>query len=266
MSSTKKGVSLSSIIKTVIKEYGIYAPKEGDNEIALREDLYRKFKKLIEKLGCDINVLKPNGKHFEFKEAAVPALKVILSQIIRDEGIISDYVNDRNDDFSVDKVHELIQELIFEAEKTGMDEDELIETATFLCSIFSVSPLRFKENCHRLIDVLALKLQDLPSSNQAVYLNKIELLLRKEVALRLLELAINTEKIAEIIEFSKELYGDDIGCQNYSAYDPEIRCEYINRDREALKNIQEDDALRQYIETTIGKKAEDIFNYTALEI
>lgn len=276
MSSAEKEVSLLSIIKSVVEEYESCIDKDSfededsedssEDEDSLIRKLQRKFNKLIEKLNCDLNLLKTSEGRFKFNEAEVPAIKVILSQIINKKGIISDFVNNKDKDFSVDKVHDLIQELIDEAEKSGMDEDELIYTATFLCSIFSVSPLRSKENCHRLIDALAQKMQDLTSTQQAVYFNKIELLLRKEFSFRLLELAIQTKEIAEIIEFSKELAEDDIGCQNYNVYDPAIMYEYVNRDREALKNIQKDDALRQYIETTIGKKAEDIFNYAASEI
>ena len=46
-------------------------------------------------------------------------------------------------------------------------------------------------------------------------------------------------------------------------YDLEKSEEYIERDCAILKRIQEDDALRQYIETSLGKKAEEIFNCAA---
>ena len=43
-----------------------------------------------------------------------------------------------------------------------------------------------------------------------------------------------------------------------------IQAEYVQRDIEILRAIQEDDDLREYIEKKTGKKAEDIFNYRAL--
>ena len=131
--------------------------------------------------------------------------------------------------------------------------------------IFLCAPLYISENCHTLIDYLVINLQDLPSTHQAVYLKKIEHLLRKEFALRLAESAMNILDISNIIEESKELGEDDIGIQSYSEFDPEIRSEYIQRDREVLKRIQEDDDLRHYIEGKIGKKAEEIFNYAAFD-
>lgn len=258
MSSTEKNISLRHIIKTVVEEYGVY--KNGDEESLIR-DMQRKFNKLITKLGCDVNVLKRNGKNFNFKEEEIPTIKVILSQIIHNEGIISDFVNDRDDDYSIEKIHAMIQELINEAEKAGMGENDLKYTAAFLCNVFSLSPQRSIKYCHRLIDMLAYNLQDLTSTQQAFYLNEVECLLRKEFFLRIAESTVNIKDIAEILEFSKELSEDDIGYQNYSDQEYSIIYEYTKRDREMLKKIQEDDALRQYIETTIGKKAEDIFNF-----
>lgn len=79
------------------------------------------------------------------------------------------------------------------------------------------------------------------------------------------ESAINIITAAEIIELSKEECGDEISIQNYEMYDPEIKYEYQQRDKQILEAIQGDDYLRRYIEDTLGKKAEDIFNVAAKE-
>lgn len=263
MDSTEEKVSLRHVIKSVLKEKKLTNTFYEDSNIRA---LQRKFKKLIEKLGCDSDVLKPKGNHFEFKQSEVPFIKVILLQLHNEEGMISDFVNDENKKYSYEKVHGFIQLLLDEAEKDGMTEIELKKMAVFLSNIFLASPLRSIESCHRLIDALAANLHDLTSTQQADYLIKIEHLLKKEVSLRIAESAIQTKEIAKIIEFSKELVEDDIGYQNYYGNESEVMYEYTKRDREILKKIQEDDALRKYIENTMGKKAEDIFNYAALEI
>lgn len=210
-------------------------------------------------------MLKPNGKNFDFQKSEIPFLKVLLTQLYYEGTALSAFVND-NKNFSVEDVNKLIQSLLDEADRAGADEPELVQMALFLYNIFLASPLRSVKKCHLLIDVLASNLQELPSSRQAEYLCKIEHVLSKEVALRIAESAISTAELAEIIEASKEFYKDDIGYQGYDGHDPEIQYEYIQRDRAVLERIQEDDALRQYIEATFKKKAEDIFNYAALEI
>lgn len=70
--------------------------------------------------------------------------------------------------------------------------------------------------------------------------------------------------IGELIEIRKELEGDDIYCGELFEYEPMLRSYYIERDKELLGKIQEDDDLRCYVEKKFGKKAEEIFNYTKL--
>lgn len=203
----------------------------------------------------------------EFEEPEIPFMKVLISQLYDGRGLIGEFANDgnRNRSFSSKDVRELIQSLIDEAEKTGMSENELKQMAQFLCSIFLESPLRSIENCHVLIDTLATCLQDLTSAQQSRYLRKVEHILQKECFLRSAESIIAIKELAELVEISKALTNDNIGLQDYYEQDPEIRFEYIQRDQCVLKKIQEDDELRQYIENTFQKKAEDIFNYASLE-
>lgn len=110
-----------------------------------------------------------------------------------------------------------------------------------------------------------MNLVEFPISIQSLYLDKLEHILKKEFALRIAESATNILEIADIINSTKKEAGDNIGIQSYSEFDPEIRFEYINRDKRVLKRIQEDDDLWQYIEKKIGRKAEEIFNYASLE-
>ena len=137
--------------------------------------------------------------------------------------------------------------------------------AHFFGSIFLYSPLRSIEYCHTLIDMLALNLQDLTSDRQSIYIGKVENILKKEFALRVTESTLEILDIAGIIEQSKNIVGNKIGIQNYCEKDPEIRFEYIQRDKRVLERIQEDDDLRCYIEKKMGMRAEDIFNYASLE-
>ncbi len=186
--------------------------------------------------------------------------------IIVGEGIIADFLNDKEStkNFSSAKVHYLIQQIIDESKKAGYDEETLKDFAYFLSTIFLESPLRSIEFCHLAIDMLAANSADLSYSKKTVYWLGLENKLKKEVSYRLVDLAMNIQEIARVIQFSKESQ-DDIGIQDYSqeGLSSEDIMEYRSRDEQVLDAIREDKHLRIFIENSLGEKAEQIFNYAA---
>lgn len=254
-------VSLQKIINTVLDE----APKNMpvDDLEKDKRNLYRKFSKLMEKLGADKAAAKNGGRNYEFKETDVPFIKAILSQIHSNQGIIAKFVNQkkRNERFSSTEVETLIDSLLYEAKKDGADDNELEKMEKFFTHIFCLAPLRSIERCHLFIDMLAGNLQDMTYTQQAIYLKGIEALLVKEVALRKVEQVKNCSNIAETIVNQS----DDEALLLYNRLSPEIRYEYMERDRAVLESIQEDDDLRAYIEKKFGIKAEQIFGHITSE-
>lgn len=228
----------------------------------------RRFDTFLERLKIDKNLLKSRSGEIEFEESALPFMKVLISQLYKSEGVVAEFVSERNKNktFSADDVIELKESLVNEAKKAEMNEDELKYLDQFFNDFFFISPARSINFCHMLIDALAINLQSLTSSQKAVYLTKFEHILKKEFALSIAESAMIIEGIAEEIEMSKKEAGDDIGIQSYHPFEVEIRNEYMQRDRAVLEAIQGDDDLRQYIEKKFGKKAEEIFNYAALDM
>ena len=248
-------VSLQKIINTVLEE----APNMYLDDLEKdKRNLYRKFSKLMEKLGADKAAAKNGGRNYEFKETDVPFIKAILSQLHSGQGIVAEFVNrkKRNERFSSQEVRELIQSLLDEADEAGADENMLIEMGAFFTRIFLCSPLRSIENCHLYIDTLAANLEDMIYTHQAKYLGKIEQLLKKEVVFRIAESTIACLDIANIIVNEC----DDGAMFSYDDFQPEISYEYMERDRAVLERIQEDDDLREYIEKKFGKKAEQILD------
>lgn len=258
-------VTLKDIIESVLSDIDTdnftlqeYNQYENDKEKNTRS-LYRKFERLLERLGSNKEVLKDGGRTMEFDELDAPIIKALISQLYSGQGIIAEFVNARNESrqFSSNDVIEFIHALCDEVEKDDtMNKEELAYLAQFFNNIFLYSPLRSIETCHKTIDALALRLHDLTYDEQSIYLGKVEHILRKEYALRVAESAREIIRIAD----SKE-------CREHYYYecDPEIKFYYIQRDRQILKAIQEDDDLRQYIEKKLRQKAEMIFNYASLE-
>lgn len=256
-------VTLKQIIDSVLINVDTESPSNNISdtyENALesnRRTMYRKLDRLLELLGSSKESLKRGGKLMEFDEIEARVMKVLLSQIYSDKGVIAAFVNKRKrgNQFSSEEVRTFIQMLLDEAEKDdAMNEEDLLYLAHYLSGIFLYSPRRSMEACHRAINILALNLHDFTYDMQSYYLRKVEELLNKEVALRIAEAAINTKDIVEILDYSAEYYD----------HDPVIMYEYIQRDRQVLMAIQADDDLRQYIEKKIGKRAETVFNYASL--
>lgn len=261
MDSPEK-VSLRGIITSFLKDT---LGEMGTTYSNIRV-LQNRFNKLIEKFGCSTDMLKANGRTFNFDESEIPFLRAIISQLYYNKGIMSEIVNSDKEYYTSKQFRELIQNIIDEGDKIGLEEADLQKMVEFFDVIFGYSILRIIENCHKIIDYYTLNLKDLTYTQQFYCLLDLEDGLKKDFAARLVQMAINAKDIAEQIELSKDVLEDNIGCQDYQGFfncEPEISNEYIARDRDLLKKIQEDDALRQYIETALGKKAEDIFNYAA---
>jgi len=249
--------SLAAIISEVLWEEEF--PIEESNVRRLR----RSFDKLLEALGVNKSQLKSSGRTIGFGGAEA-IVKTLLKMLWRDQGIATQLLKKQAAITAAD-IRDLIQAIIDEEAKKDVSDEELVELLKVLTNIFHHSHLFLLENCHTLIDSLATNVYDLTSTAQAAYFAKVEHILKKEFALRLTESLTNSLDIAMIIEESKQFYEDKFGVQRYCEYDAELRFEYIQRDKLMLAAIQEDDDLRYYIEKKLGQKAEDIFNYAALE-
>jgi len=252
-----KKFSLQKIIKDVLTE------KNHDHFDGSIRGLRRSFDKLLKKIGAEKEELKNGGRIIEFSIEEVAFIKAILIQLYDREGLFAQFLYEKSDVSSRD-IRDLIESVLDEEDKRGASEEELALYALFLDNTFCCGLLYSIENCLKNIEMLKLNLQDLPYNYQKIYFSKVEHILRKEVVLSIAGSAIFISKIAEEIELLKQQPENDIGLRIYNRFEPEIRDEYIQRDKSMLKKIQEDDDLRYYIERKIGKKAEEIFNYATL--
>lgn len=253
-----KKIPLQHIIEAVLEE------KKLSTDDSNVQYLRRGFYSLLENLGGSKKTLRAGGRKYEFEESEVSFIKVIIRQIHDRKGLIAAFLSEKSEIDSVD-VRDLINSILDEARKDGANEYEIVQFALLLQKLFNCQQLYSLENCHSIINALYANMSEIPGSLQALYMSKVEHILKKEYKLRTVEIAQGILDISQIIELSKQEYGDGIGGQCYVEYDPEIRNEYIQRDKCVLKAIQEDEDLRNYIEKKIGKKAEEIFDYARLD-
>lgn len=249
--------SLGSVIKEMLNE-----EKFPDDESYIKQ-CRRNFARLIEKLGGSIDDMKNSKNVIEFEEAEVPVIKVLLKSVFMssDNPVGKFLFSKDNDDFSAEDAAKFIEYIVTESYVAANDatKEKMVK---FLSDDTMVSHVRIIEDCHKLVDSYARELQHLVKSEQLIHLQ----LLKDEIFhFHILELVERAYRMA-VISNEVELYKDGeekVGCI-YEGLPKSVQSEYVQRDIEILKAIQEDDDLRAYIEKKTGKKAEDIFNYRAL--
>ena len=285
--------SLESIIKEVLNDMNF----DDDTYEAKIMMCHRKFNRLINRLGGDIDDMKDSSNKILFEENQVKVIKFILKQILSpNDNIIKKFSSSKDKDVSANEVEQFIQDVADEfcsneescnkelgnggscgeessnetssdkeagdeesRDEESFDKDEVI---SYLSDIFMVSHVRIINECHELVDLFALNMQQFPRSMKLIYLEKLKELLSHLLVLQMVEGAINIVEISEQIN----LFNDD-GKEVDSIYEGlpvNIQEEFIQRDQETLKALQKDEDLRAYVEKKTGRKVEEIFNYKAL--
>lgn len=251
-----KAISLKSLTEEITEQIG------GMSERTLR----RRFRQLITVCGGNYTLLQnKNGKVY-FDESETSFVKHILTELVKNEGISSKFIDKRNTDefVGVEEVHGFIQSYISKLEEDGYDESEIKATVDFLCMIFLFPVHVSRENCHRYVNSIWLNLQAYPYTHQGPMLGQTESLLKKQLAVTAVNTMFMVGELSELIQSSKKITEDDIGMQDYG--DDTIATEYFERDRRALQLIQNNPEIRAYVERLTGQKAEEVFNIAASSI
>ncbi len=248
-------ISLGAIISDVLKERNV------ENEASIKQ-CRRNFTKLIEKLGGNIDDLKNCQNSIRFNEDEVPFIKFLILKIfLSSNNAINNFLSSKDKDITPEMVEEFIDQVANEfCDSENSEEKE--KMITYLSDIFMLSHVRIVKECHELVDHYANELYYLPRSLKLLYLQNLKNELCCITASQLMQVAQKIKEISEYIELCKD--GEkEVDCI-YDGFSIDIQTEYIQRDQEILRALQEDEDLRAYVEKKIGKKVEEIFNYRAL--
>lgn len=262
-------VSLQHLIKEVLREKGMLSTNGNmDTNSSNIRNLYRTFERFVKALGGDTSLLKDNSngknKRYVIDKGDAAFVKLILVQLNEKNDLFEIILKDhkRSKSFSSKDVNEFIFTLFDAADNETDDrkKTEIAEVANFCCKVFLQSPLRSLEKCHAVIDTIWSTVQDMTYEEQSRYLSEIADMLESELHRSHTESVINIRDTAEMA-ISCNLSN---GATPYDGYPSDIQNDYLQRDRNILARIQQDEELRNYIESTFRKKAEDIFGYTAI--
>ena len=126
-------ISLRQIIKEVVKEELPF-----ENMDSAEKKLWRKFTKLIQRCGGDMETHFMGKGKIEFPNEEKEFVKIILVQLAREEGLSHKIWEDKDGSLTLNEVHDFIQYFIDYLSQKGYSEADIIG---FACLVFIVAPL-----------------------------------------------------------------------------------------------------------------------------
>lgn len=254
-----KKIALHNIIKEVLEEKKELIEYHGDIEHFART-IRNRFFNFVERIGGNKEVLRTGVKYL-FHEEDMPFMKVLLRQIRDEEGVFYEFTK-KNREFSYREVHALIQAVLEEGDRLGWSEEDLKRMQNFLTIIFAYSPERSIARMRELVDSLSSIFKGFTLTEQSIELQKLQNKMQADVVVALVESALNSADVAELLYFAREDGCIDMEMDSPYLGEPfEIKLEYETRDREILQKIRGDPDLKQYLEKKLGTDVEAIFSH-----
>lgn len=248
-----KTIALISLTEEITNKFGVMSERT----------LRRRFQKLIDVCGGNYTLLQnKNGKVY-FDENETSFVKHILTELVKNEGILSKFIDKKNTNefVGIEEVRGFIQSYIGKLEEDGYNENEIKAAVEFLSMLFLLPVHVSRENCYQYVMSIWLNLQAYPYTHQVSTMKQTEALLKKQLAVSAVNSIFMIGELSELIQSSKNITEDGIGIQDYGNDTP--TAEYFERDRKALQLIQSNPEIRAYVERLTGQKAEEVFNVAA---
>ena len=247
-------VTLRHIMKEVVKEELPF-----ENMDSAEKRLRRKFKKLIQRCGGDMETLYGGKGQISFPDEEKEFVKIVLVQLAREEGLSHKIWEDKDASLTLEEVHDFIQYFIDYLIQKGYSEADAIGVARALDMMLQLSAREKLEFCHRMLDCYAENLTPYIYTQQILCLDNLAKKLAVESACSTVNAAIHCGRLAEILKMGmglggtkkvEDLYGDD--------GDP-IRDEYTERDKQVLLYMKKHPEIRKIVEDQSGEPITSIW-------
>lgn len=248
-------VSLTSICEEIVFK----------NQLMSVRTLQRRFEKLINCCGGNLEDLKNNNNHVFFDESDKLFVKTILEELYLNEGIAAQFIDkNKTDEYvGLDKVHEFVQKYLENLAKHGASEGEIQGNLNFLAMLFLLPVKENYEKCHAYLDYIFLNLEQYQYTHQAIMTDKIANEMKRMFACTMVEAMVELEHLLQLIKMGQGL-SDEPNSLNWYG-DDDIAVEYRERDRRAYRMLKEDDKLRAYMEDRLKENIDEIFPKIAKE-
>lgn len=253
-------ILLSKIIKEVAKES---LPHENIESAAKK--LRRKFEKLIYVCGGDIEKIKDGNKCISFPDEEKEFIKIILTQLAKEEGLSQKLWEGRDDSMTLDEVHNFIQYFIDYLDKKGYSEAVIKDVVNTLDIIFQLTVREKLDYCHKLLDYYAKNLTPYLYSCQVHYIEDLKKELISKTVKSVVEAASYCIDLVDLLKMGKDIMETDDVSDFYGEDDDLIKDEYVERDKQVVIFLKENPEIKKVVEEKIGAKISLIWENAADE-
>jgi len=242
-------ILLSQIIKEVVKES---LPHENMESAAKK--LRRKFEKLIRVCGGDIEKMKDGKKCISFPDEEKEFIKIILTQLAREEGLSQKLWEERDDSMTLEEVHDFIQYFIDYLEKKGYSEAVIKDVVKTMDILFQLTVREKLDYCHRLLDCYAENLTPYLYTYQVHFMDRLKKELLSMTVKSTMEASIYCSNLADVLKTGMELSETEDVSEFYGEENDPIRDEYVERDKQVVAYLKQHPEIKRAVEEKIGAK------------
>lgn len=242
-------ILLSQIIKEVAKES---LPHENMESAAKK--LRRKFEKLIRVCGGDIEKMKDGKKCISFPDEEKEFIKIILTQLAREEGLSQKLWEERDDSMTLEEVHDFIQYFIDYLEKKGYSEAVIKDVVKTMDILFQLTVREKLDYCHRLLDYYAENLTPYLYTYQVHFMDRLKKELLSMTVKSTMEASIYCSDLADVLKTGMELSETEDVSEFYGEENDPIRDEYVERDKQVVAYLKQHPEIKRAVEEKIGAK------------
>jgi hypothetical protein len=193
-------ISLSTLEINVVKKY-----LSHENQESAKRKLHRRFSKTIENCGGTLDCLREGNANITFPDEEAEFIKLILIQLVKEEGLSNKIWQNKDGVFSLDDIHQFIQDDIDYLEECGYDEATIKGVVKELDMLFQLSTRVKLEECHRILDCYALNIQPYLYTYQLKILEDLRQNLVREMVKSSVNAAIYCGEFGECIKDAMEL-------------------------------------------------------------
>lgn len=254
MSKNNGKKSLSELAMEVAE---LYENDDGKSEIN-EKTIRRRFAHLLKNCGGDIRKLQDDKGRVYFPEEETAYVKYLLLQLAEKDSFI--YRTSIKEEFvTLDELHDFIQDLIYHLEAEGYEEDEVKAFVRYFDIQIGYTERCLVYKCHQYVDCIAENYNQFPYTLKIHQLSKFHKKLENENIWSMIQCVKDSIKLMELMNFAQE-YGDN----NEFEDEDDIDQEYLKRDRELVKYLNENPLIKQHVEKVTEKKVDVIFEKALL--
>lgn len=245
-------------INTIVNEIDqeIIDSNQVDNKGISEKTIERRLKEFIKNNSVKADDLKRGSGRLKFNKAESIFLKTIVKESIDKKSFAYKFVSGKKNSASFNEIADFMHNMDQKMESV-LEDDERLEFMSYLDQSLGYSILVELKQIYSIMECISHNIKDRLYTYQIHSLKELREVLERKYASDIVHSIINITNVAEMLELSRELVGEDINIYDVGSFS--ISEEYAERDREILKYLKQNPLVKQHVEEKLGKDINSIF-------